>query len=72
MHAKLFFDKFMKAFSKVMKIHSNDDKMIVIIGCTGTGKSDLGVSIAKQFNGEVINADSMQVYKGSSSYHCFF
>ncbi|VDN54828.1 unnamed protein product [Dracunculus medinensis] len=64
MHAKLFFDKFMKAFSKVMKIHSNDDKMIVIIGCTGTGKSDLGVSIAKQFNGEVINADSMQVYKG--------
>uniref|UniRef100_A0A915Q1S8 U1-type domain-containing protein n=1 Tax=Setaria digitata TaxID=48799 RepID=A0A915Q1S8_9BILA len=39
--------------------------LIVILGCTGTGKSDLGVEIAKNFNGEVISADSMQIYKGS-------
>ncbi|VDN02613.1 unnamed protein product [Thelazia callipaeda] len=38
--------------------------LVVILGCTGTGKSDLGVAIAKNFNGEVISADSMQIYKG--------
>lgn len=35
--------------------------IIVILGATGTGKSKLGLQIAKQFNGEIINADSMQV-----------
>ncbi|CAD5213678.1 unnamed protein product [Bursaphelenchus xylophilus] len=38
--------------------------LVVVAGCTGTGKSDLGVEIAKKFDGEVINADSMQLYKG--------
>ncbi|KAK6026093.1 tRNA dimethylallyltransferase [Ostertagia ostertagi] len=38
--------------------------VIFVIGCTGTGKSDLGVAIAKKYNGEVISADSMQIYKG--------
>ncbi|VIO92465.1 Abnormal growth rate protein 1, putative [Brugia malayi] len=38
--------------------------LIVILGCTGTGKSDLGIAVAKNFNGEVISADSMQIYKG--------
>ena len=37
---------------------------IVIIGPTATGKSDLAVFLAKKFNGEVISADSRQVYKG--------
>ncbi|KAK6017166.1 hypothetical protein OSTOST_17346, partial [Ostertagia ostertagi] len=40
------------------------EKVIFVIGCTGTGKSDLGVAIAKKYNGEVISADSMQIYKG--------
>uniref|UniRef100_A0A914EP66 U1-type domain-containing protein n=1 Tax=Acrobeloides nanus TaxID=290746 RepID=A0A914EP66_9BILA len=40
------------------------DFIVFITGCTGAGKSDLGVEIAKQFNGEIINADSMQIYKG--------
>ena len=35
--------------------------VVAIIGATGTGKSKLGIEIAKKFNGEVINADSMQV-----------
>ncbi|KAK6041185.1 tRNA dimethylallyltransferase [Cooperia oncophora] len=39
-------------------------QVIFVIGCTGTGKSDLGVAIAKKYNGEVISADSMQIYKG--------
>ncbi|KAI6195725.1 hypothetical protein M3Y94_01021600 [Aphelenchoides besseyi] len=38
--------------------------LIVVAGCTGTGKSDLGVAIAERFNGEIISADSMQIYKG--------
>ncbi len=39
-------------------------KLLVIIGPTASGKSDLAVRLAKQFDGEVISADSRQVYKG--------
>jgi len=39
-------------------------KLIVIVGPTASGKSDLAVKLAKKFNGEVISADSRQVYKG--------
>lgn len=38
--------------------------VIVICGATATGKSDLAVSLALEMNGEIINADSMQLYKG--------
>jgi tRNA dimethylallyltransferase len=38
--------------------------VIVICGATATGKSDLAVSLAKEIEGEIINADSMQLYKG--------
>jgi len=38
--------------------------LIVICGATATGKSDLAVSLAKKLNGEIINADSMQLYRG--------
>ena len=39
-------------------------KIVVILGLTATGKSDLAVKLAKRFGGEVISADSRQVYKG--------
>ncbi|MEK7142054.1 MAG: tRNA (adenosine(37)-N6)-dimethylallyltransferase MiaA [Patescibacteria group bacterium] len=39
-------------------------KIIVILGPTASGKSALGVKIAKKINGEIISADSRQVYKG--------
>ena len=39
-------------------------KVIVILGQTATGKSDLAVKIAKKIGGEIISADSRQVYKG--------
>ena len=39
-------------------------RLIVICGATATGKSDLAVSLAQQIDAEVINADSMQLYKG--------
>ena len=38
--------------------------VIVICGATATGKSDLAVAVAKHFDGEIINADSMQIYRG--------
>lgn len=42
----------------------NKQKIIVVLGQTATGKSNLGVRLAKKFNGEIISADSRQVYKG--------
>jgi tRNA dimethylallyltransferase len=39
-------------------------KVICITGPTATGKSDLGVELAGLFDGEIISADSMQVYRG--------
>jgi len=39
-------------------------KIIVILGPTASGKSDLAVKIAKKINGEIISADSRQVYRG--------
>lgn len=41
-----------------------NDNIIVIIGPTGVGKTKISVQLAKKLNGEIINADSMQVYKG--------
>jgi len=38
-------------------------KIILISGPTASGKSNLSVKLAKKINGEIINADSMQVYK---------
>jgi tRNA dimethylallyltransferase len=39
------------------------EKIIAIVGPTCTGKSDLSIYLAKVFNGEIVNADSMQVYR---------
>lgn len=39
-------------------------KLIVVVGPTASGKSSLAVLLAKKFNGEVVSADSRQVYKG--------
>ena len=39
-------------------------KVIVICGATATGKSDIAVEVASQLEAEIINADSMQLYRG--------
>ena len=39
-------------------------KVLVIVGSTASGKSALAIRLAKKFNGEIISADSRQVYKG--------
>ena len=38
-------------------------KIICVVGATASGKTDLAVKLAKAVNGEIISADSMQVYK---------
>lgn len=47
-----------------MSEKSKVPKLIVILGPTSSGKSDLAVKIAKRFNAEIVSADSRQVYKG--------
>lgn len=39
-------------------------KIIVIVGTNASGKSALGIELAKKYNGEIISADSRQIYKG--------
>lgn len=38
--------------------------LVVIVGTTGVGKSQFSIELAKKLGGEIINADSMQMYKG--------
>ncbi len=40
------------------------EKIICVVGPTACGKTKLGVLLAKRFGGEVVSADSMQIYKG--------
>ncbi|XP_059453353.1 adenylate isopentenyltransferase-like [Corylus avellana] len=40
------------------------EKIVVVMGATGTGKSKLSIDLATRFGGEIINSDKMQVYKG--------
>ena len=39
-------------------------KIVIITGLTASGKSGLAIDLAKHFNGEIISADSVQIYKG--------
>ncbi|MDQ1284329.1 MAG: tRNA dimethylallyltransferase [Patescibacteria group bacterium] len=41
-----------------------NNKIIVILGPTSSGKSDIAIKLAKKFNGEIISADSRQIYRG--------
>ena len=40
------------------------EKLVCVVGLTSSGKSTLGIELAKIFNGEIVSADSRQVYKG--------
>ena len=37
--------------------------MIIVLGPTATGKTNLAINLANKYNGEIISADSRQVYK---------
>ena len=45
-------------------IKDKKKKIIILSGATATGKSDLGVMLAKRIGGSIISADSVQVYRG--------
>ncbi|MFH0739548.1 MAG: tRNA (adenosine(37)-N6)-dimethylallyltransferase MiaA [bacterium] len=49
---------------KILQQKTQKNKLIVILGPTASGKSDLAIKLAKRFNGEIVCADSRQVYKG--------
>jgi len=44
--------------------HVTTPLVIAVVGPTAAGKSDLGIALAHEFDGEVVNADSMQLYRG--------
>ncbi|MGY5318499.1 tRNA (adenosine(37)-N6)-dimethylallyltransferase MiaA [Neomicrococcus lactis] len=46
------------------RIALNPSCVVVIVGPTGTGKSDLSLDLAEQFDGEIVNTDAMQFYRG--------
>lgn len=48
----------------MVQANSLRPKVVVITGATGSGKSGLAIRLAHEFNGEIISADSVQVYKG--------
>lgn len=45
------------------KLNPSLSKVVVILGVTASGKTQLGIDLAKKFNGEVISVDSRQIYK---------
>ncbi|XP_010512976.1 PREDICTED: adenylate isopentenyltransferase 3, chloroplastic-like [Camelina sativa] len=48
----------------IVKPYARKDKVLFIMGATGTGKSRLSVDLATRFSGEIINTDKIQVYRG--------
>ncbi|HEU4796876.1 MAG TPA: tRNA (adenosine(37)-N6)-dimethylallyltransferase MiaA [Pyrinomonadaceae bacterium] len=46
-----------------MSAHSSENPVIAIVGPTASGKSTLGIEVALQLNGEIINCDSVQIYQ---------
>lgn len=46
------------------KTQIKNNKLLVILGPTASGKTDLSIKLAKKFNGDIVSADSRQVYKG--------
>ncbi len=47
-----------------MMAKNNLPKIIIVVGPTSSGKSELAVKLAKKFNGEIISCDSRQIYRG--------
>src|SRR6266851_10327683 len=45
-------------------MRENIPRLIVVLGPTASGKSALGIALAQRFHGEIISADSRQVYRG--------
>ncbi|MDP2820781.1 MAG: tRNA (adenosine(37)-N6)-dimethylallyltransferase MiaA, partial [bacterium] len=55
--------KILKVFPWGLKGELINNKLVVILGTTAAGKTDLAIKLAKDFNGEIVSADSRQIYK---------
>jgi len=53
----------LKEYNSIWRIVMKKNPLIVITGPTASGKTELAVQIAKRLNGEIISADSMQIYR---------
>ncbi|KAL7823771.1 IPP transferase domain-containing protein [Trichoderma gracile] len=52
-------------YASTMAAHAPPaEPLLVVLGSTGTGKSELAVELARRFKGEIINSDAMQLYDG--------
>ena len=47
----------------------NKPRLIVIAGPTASGKTACAVSLCKRMDGEVVSADSMQIYRGMDTFY---
>lgn len=64
-HLKKLFQKNINKMSEIDQLSKIRNKpVIIILGCTGTGKTKLSIELAKKYKGEIINADALQLYKG--------
>lgn len=45
-------------------MNNNKQKLLAVVGPTASGKTAVGIELAKEYNGEIVSADSMQIYKG--------
>src|SRR4030067_329444 len=45
------------------RIEGGQPRLVILLGPTGAGKSGLAIELAEAFGGEILNADSMQVYR---------
>nr|CAH7759512.1 unnamed protein product [Callosobruchus chinensis] len=54
----------MRIFILKMLTTKRNLPLVVILGSTGSGKTKLSLDLAQRFDGEIIGADSMQIYKG--------
>src|SRR5262249_21257028 len=50
--------------SSPMNQPASKPPLIAVVGPTASGKSDLGIALAERFDGEIVNCDSVQVYRG--------
>jgi len=50
--------------SEARGVNSPAKPLVIIVGPTGSGKSALAIELARQFNGEIVNCDSLQLYRG--------
>ncbi|CAA2995938.1 adenylate isopentenyltransferase 3, chloroplastic-like [Olea europaea var. sylvestris] len=58
---------FLSHIPQIGKVHCHQppkEKVVVVMGATGTGKSRLSIDIATRFPSEIVNSDKMQVYEG--------